>query len=216
MTHEGSDGSTPAQRVERQGYHYFATGENVALGQASVAEVMDSWMNSPHHRRNILGDFTEIGAALAEDADGRPYWAVDFGRPIPQLDPKTAASAAVEAINNARAKAEKPALHVAPALADAAGAAAKDLAENDTLRSRSGGSSAFEVVRREGYPYREIRQSSASGYPTAEAFVASLLDGHDRDSSLLGDHRDLGVGYARASDGTPCWVALFATPEKAP
>src|SRR5689334_9581308 len=47
MAHEGSDGSTPSQRAERQGYRYVNTGENVAYGQETVDSVMRSWMNSP-------------------------------------------------------------------------------------------------------------------------------------------------------------------------
>ncbi len=216
LSHEGSDGSTPAQRVERQGYHYVATGENVAEGQDTVAEVMDGWMNSPHHRRNILGDFTEIGAARTEDAEGHPYWAVEFGRPIPRLDPKEAAQAVVDQINKKRSDAGHPALTVAPKLTDAAQAAARDMAENDTLRRSDGGSLALEVVRREGYPYREIQQNTASGYSTPEKFVASLMASDDRDRSILGDHEHIGVGYARAGDGKPYWVVLLATPRQGP
>ena len=64
MTHDGSDGSTPAERVERAGYHYQTTGENVAQGQKTCEEVIRAWMNSPHHKENILKpEFTEIGAA---------------------------------------------------------------------------------------------------------------------------------------------------------
>lgn len=216
LTHEGTNGSTSSQRVEKQGYQFRATGENIALGQTTVAMVMESWMNSPHHRRNILGDFTEIGAARVEDAEGRPYWTVDFGRPIPKLDPTGAAQAVVDQINQARAKADRPALKAAPKLTEAAETAARDMAENDTLRRRDGGSHALEVVRREGYPYREIQQSLASGYPTPEKLVQSLLNGENRDTTILGDHQDIGVGYARASDGTPYWILLFATPRQAP
>ncbi len=213
MSHEGSDGSSPAQRVERQGYHYLSTGENVAAGQESVKEVMDGWMNSEHHRRNILGDFSQIGAARAQDTEGRFYWVVDFGRPIPELDPKEAVQAVVEQINRKRSKSDRPALKAVPRLADAAQAAAEDMAENDTVRTRSGGSVAFDVVRREGYPYREIQQSTASGYPTPEKLVESLMNQDNADKSLLGDHKHVGAGYARAKDGTPYWVVLFATPQ---
>ncbi|HEU5115390.1 MAG TPA: CAP domain-containing protein [Isosphaeraceae bacterium] len=213
MTHEGSDGSTPAQRVEHQGYHYLSTGENVAAGQESVEEVMDGWMNSEHHRRNILGDYSEMGAARAQDSDGRFYWVVDFGRPIPRLDPKEAAQGVVEQINKKRSESDRPALQAVPKLTDAAQAAAEDLAENDTVRHRSGGSVAFDVVRREGYPYREIQQSSASGYPTPEKMVESLMNQDNAEQSLLGNHKHVGAGYARAKDGTPYWVVLFATPQ---
>jgi uncharacterized protein YkwD len=83
LTHGGVDGSAPEQRVEAQGYHYGQMGENVAVGQRTVQEVMQTWMQSPPHRRNILGDFSDIGVAHALDAGSRPYWCVVFGRPAP-------------------------------------------------------------------------------------------------------------------------------------
>jgi uncharacterized protein YkwD len=83
LTHEGADGSTPAQRSERQGYRYKQLGENVAAGQRTVQEVMQNWMQSPPHRQNILGDFSDMGAARAYDTGGATYWCVVFGRPAP-------------------------------------------------------------------------------------------------------------------------------------
>lgn len=84
MSHRGSDGSSPFRRMGRAGYRYERAGENVAAGQRSVAEVMRAWMNSPGHRRNVLGKFTEIGAGRATDERGTPYWCVTFGTPAPR------------------------------------------------------------------------------------------------------------------------------------
>ena len=67
--HEGTDGSTPADRVRRVGYPYRRVGENVAAGWETVEAVTDGWMESPEHRRNILGDYAEMGAARAVDDD---------------------------------------------------------------------------------------------------------------------------------------------------
>jgi len=78
-THTGADGSSPAERVERAGYAYRRTAENVAAGQFSVEEVMSGWMNSPGHRKNILGSFSQIGTACATGEDGTTYWCVTFG-----------------------------------------------------------------------------------------------------------------------------------------
>jgi uncharacterized protein YkwD len=107
LSHEGSDESTPPQRIERAGYQGRASGENVAAGQENVAEVMRSWMNSPEHKKNILGNFTEMGAAVVPAEDGRRYWCVDFGRPWPVVDPTKAAAELAERINQARARADK-------------------------------------------------------------------------------------------------------------
>ncbi len=81
MTHTGSDGSAPAERVKARGYRYFRTGENVAAGHFTVDRVMKGWMNSPHHKRNILGAYSQIGVGYAVDQAGTGYWCVTFGLP---------------------------------------------------------------------------------------------------------------------------------------
>ncbi|OUD12521.1 hypothetical protein TPSD3_15635 [Thioflexithrix psekupsensis] len=66
MSHTGSNGSKFSDRIEQTGYQYSRAGENVAAGQTSPAEVMNSWMNSEGHRANILTpEFTELGVGYA-------------------------------------------------------------------------------------------------------------------------------------------------------
>ncbi|MFF3501801.1 CAP domain-containing protein [Streptomyces sp. NPDC003247] len=77
MSHTGSDGSDPAERLTRAGYSWSSYGENVAYGYSSPEEVMAGWMSSPGHKRNILNcDFKEIGVGLAQPGN---YWTQDFG-----------------------------------------------------------------------------------------------------------------------------------------
>ncbi|WP_030801177.1 CAP domain-containing protein [Streptomyces sp. NRRL S-337] len=77
MSHTGSDGSDPGQRITRAGYNWSAYGENVAYGYSSPESVMKGWMNSPGHKRNILDcSFKELGVGLAQPGD---YWTQDFG-----------------------------------------------------------------------------------------------------------------------------------------
>lgn len=83
MSHRGGDGSNPFRRMENEGYKLRRAGENVAAGYVSVDSVMDGWMRSPGHRLNILGRYSEIGAACATDANGTTYWCVTFGDPAP-------------------------------------------------------------------------------------------------------------------------------------
>jgi uncharacterized protein YkwD len=55
-------------------------GENIAAGYTTAAAVMNGWMHSPGHRRNILRrGFTKIGLGVARSADGTRYWVQDFG-----------------------------------------------------------------------------------------------------------------------------------------
>ncbi|WP_307816728.1 MULTISPECIES: CAP domain-containing protein [Micromonospora] len=80
MSHTGSDGSDPGERIDRVGYAWRTYGENVAWNQQSPAAVMDAWMNSPGHRANILNcAFTEIGVGVA--SSNGPYWTQVFAAP---------------------------------------------------------------------------------------------------------------------------------------
>jgi uncharacterized protein YkwD len=77
MSHTGSDGSDPGARITRAGYQWQTYGENVAYGYPSAAQVMEGWMNSPGHKRNILDcSYKEIGIGLAQPGQ---YWTQDFG-----------------------------------------------------------------------------------------------------------------------------------------
>lgn len=93
LSHRGSDGTTPAQRVKQQGYPYQKIGENIASGQPTPEAVMQSWMQSPGHRRNILGDFAELGAARVSSQNGASYWCVVFALPLSSRSDSRAFSA---------------------------------------------------------------------------------------------------------------------------
>jgi uncharacterized protein YkwD len=213
MTHEGSDGSTPSERVEKAGYPYQNTGENVAAGQTSVDEVMTSWMNSPGHKANILGDFTEIGVARAFDADDRPYWCVDFGTPWPKLDPSEASKQLITAINHEREEAKLAPLKPNEVLSSVASRYAKDSAASGKFESKDDeGLSPFERAQKEGYHYLSLGELASAGRGKPEKVVSSWIEEKKEKGSLLGDFDDIGVGYATTGKGVPYWVVLFGTP----
>ncbi|WP_354644064.1 CAP domain-containing protein [Kitasatospora camelliae] len=79
--HTNPDGEGPQPRIERAGYRWSRWGENIARGQKDAAAVMNSWMNSPGHRANILNcNFTELGIGV-HLGPGGPWWTQDFGTP---------------------------------------------------------------------------------------------------------------------------------------
>lgn len=83
FSHTGSDGSTLGSRATAAGYLWSSLGENIAAGQASVAEVVAGWMKSDGHCANLMNaGFRDIGAAcVAGNASTsyRSYWTQDFG-----------------------------------------------------------------------------------------------------------------------------------------
>ena len=77
--HTSLDGRSPFERMEAQGYD-SPGGENIAAGQRTPESVMESWMNSPGHRANILNcDFTTLGVGIGEGGDYGIYWTQNFG-----------------------------------------------------------------------------------------------------------------------------------------
>ncbi len=84
FSHDGRDGSAPAQRVERAGYRYRATAENIAAGQMNPEDAMAGWIKSPSHCANLMNPvYTEMGAAFAINARSEMgvYWTQAFGTP---------------------------------------------------------------------------------------------------------------------------------------
>jgi uncharacterized protein YkwD len=72
--------------IERTDYDGCRLGENLAYGSGSAAtpeSIFRSWMESPDHRRNILGPYGEIGIGLQvgtlEGKRGAHVWTQHFG-----------------------------------------------------------------------------------------------------------------------------------------
>jgi uncharacterized protein YkwD len=80
FSHTSPDGVTFAVRIRSTGYT-LGSAENIAWGYRSAADVVNGWMNSPGHRRNILNcAYNRVGVGLAYKSDGSPYWTQDFVR----------------------------------------------------------------------------------------------------------------------------------------
>lgn len=75
FSHTRPDGRSFSTALTEAGVTYRASGENIAYGQTSAAQVMNSWMNSSGHRANILNSsYTEIGIGHVKSASGTDYW----------------------------------------------------------------------------------------------------------------------------------------------
>ncbi|SPL91272.1 Transporter [[Actinomadura] parvosata subsp. kistnae] len=80
FSHTSQDGRSFMDRIRAAGF----TGgsgwaENIAKGQRTPAQVMQSWMNSSGHRANIMNcKYNLIGVGVAKDSSGTLYWTQDF------------------------------------------------------------------------------------------------------------------------------------------
>jgi uncharacterized protein YkwD len=82
ISHYGSDGSSPWDRVKRAGYTAKIAAENVGTGQASLQEVFKGWEQSPGHNRNLLlPGAKDMGIALIADpkTEFKTFWTLVVG-----------------------------------------------------------------------------------------------------------------------------------------
>lgn len=82
--HTGKDGKDLRRRVEDAGYvGWQRLAENIAAGQRTARSVVDAWMKSAGHCRNIMNpDVVDLGVAVyyRVGATYRAYWTQDFGK----------------------------------------------------------------------------------------------------------------------------------------
>lgn len=81
FSHTSPTYGSPFDMMERFGIKYTAAGENIAAGYITAKDVVNGWMNSPGHRRNILNpQFNQLGVGYASGGSYRAYWTQHFIR----------------------------------------------------------------------------------------------------------------------------------------
>ncbi|WP_060651039.1 CAP domain-containing protein [Rhodococcus pyridinivorans] len=66
FAHVAPNGTTPWSFIDQAGYQYTLAGENLAEHYPDNYEFVQAWMNSPSHRANVLGEFSEQGICERE------------------------------------------------------------------------------------------------------------------------------------------------------
>jgi len=88
FSHDDQSGCSSSCRATNAGYRWKAIGENIYMmsgykmtPEQTAAMMVDGWMNSPGHRKNILNEsFTESGVGLA--VDGKSIYVTSmYGKP---------------------------------------------------------------------------------------------------------------------------------------
>lgn len=75
FSHNSPIYGSPFKMLSSFGINYTQAAENIALGQLTARQVMDSWMNSPGHRANILNaNYNQIGVGVARKGSQGPFY----------------------------------------------------------------------------------------------------------------------------------------------
>jgi len=77
--HDGSDGSSPNNRMRKAGYRH-PKGEDVGSGYRTAQVALDAWSADPGERGILRDcDMKAVGVGVVAAADGTLYWTADFG-----------------------------------------------------------------------------------------------------------------------------------------
>ena len=84
FAHTSLDGRSPTQRMADAGYPAFGTwtGEDLAAGYTTTADVLNGWINSPAHYAVLVNAQYRaigVGRGFASGSTYGWYWAADFG-----------------------------------------------------------------------------------------------------------------------------------------
>jgi uncharacterized YkwD family protein/spore coat assembly protein SafA len=79
FSHTSPTYGSPFTMMRNFGINYRSAAENIAAGQRTPTEVVQSWMNSPGHRKNILSPaYTHIGVGHVTGGNYGHYWTQMF------------------------------------------------------------------------------------------------------------------------------------------
>jgi uncharacterized protein YkwD len=82
ISHTSSDGGTLKTRLRRAGYGFRIAAENTGRGFATGTSAVEWWMNSPHHKDNILlrkAREVGVGIAVSDAPDSKLHWIIVMG-----------------------------------------------------------------------------------------------------------------------------------------
>lgn len=79
FSHTSPTYGSPFDMMKQFGINFRTAGENIASGQQTPKEVMESWMNSQGHRENILKpDYTHLGVGYYRGGSYGHMWTQMF------------------------------------------------------------------------------------------------------------------------------------------
>lgn len=89
--HRTPDGVGPADRVKAGGIRYSRMAENIAVNagvDSPVDVAVQGWLESRHHRENLLGPFALTAVGVASSEDGEIYFTQLFLTPPAERAPR--------------------------------------------------------------------------------------------------------------------------------
>lgn len=208
----GHEGFSERAEVLLQQLQGTSAAENVALGQRSAREVVDGWLASPGHKKNIVGDFSLTGIAVATNAQGQYVFTQIFikaptsnsaidtpadSTPISTTTPNLN-YLLLKQTNNHRQQNNLPILQLNPHLQTLATQHAQAMANNQVNFGHEGfDSRANKIVQQ--LSATAVAENVALGNDNANLIFNNWIESPPHQENILGDFDWLGIGVAKST-----------------
>lgn len=78
FSHQSPNYGSPFEMLKAYDIQYRSAGENIASGQPTPQAVVNAWLHSAGHRKNIMGNYTHLGVGYAKGGRMGHYWTQMF------------------------------------------------------------------------------------------------------------------------------------------
>jgi len=221
FSHTDPSGQTASDRIKNAGISYRVMAENIAAGQTTANDVVNSWMQSDGHRNNILNpNLTHLGVGLAADntSEYKFYWTQCFigsASSNAKANTGTFEYEVFNLVNQERAKYGLPPVSWNEDLAVVAREHSKDMCDRGFFsHTNPSGKSPFDRIKRHGITYRIAAENIACGQDSPVSVMEAWMNSEGHRANILnGSLTELGVGvYINDSGYGYYWTQNFRTP----
>jgi uncharacterized protein YkwD len=169
LTHSSDRGTTLSDRLDRAKVLFRANGENVALSETYVPELIHaSFMKSPEHRDNILkADFNEVGIGVFLASDGEYFVTVDFIQSIAPRGEDAVREYLLGRANDVREENGLPLLALLEEANDLANTYSRSRAAGRKLKAVPPGLGSSRILFMDGPDLAEIGHVFEDGVPAS-------------------------------------------------
>jgi len=204
-----------------------AASENVAMGQRTTEEVVNSWLNSAGHRKNIEGDYNLTGISVIKTPQGENIFTQIFIKaPNPTIIASSPAVATnktdegetekstninyllLKKINEHRASQDLAPLQINPHIQVAATQHAQNMASGNIPFSHDGFQerAKFLIEKLSG---SSVAENVAVGQEDTELIIHSWLDSAGHRKNIEGNFNLTGIGIALGEDKKMYYCQIF-------
>ncbi len=206
--HNGFDERSQRIKTKLKNINYWA--ENVAMSSKSAREIVDMWLKSPEHRKNMEGNYNLTGLGIAKDKTGGTYITQIFvlkkqdasntNNMIPDI---------LKYVNEHRAGINLTPLQMNDYISSECETHSKNMATGKVPFSHTGFEDRAKRIKSQLKNVTSWAENVAFGDKTARQVVDMWLNSPGHRKNIEGNYNLSGIGIATDKTGNTFFTQIF-------